>query len=378
MDDKKMIRNNWQYVLALILILLLVDEILWYSPYHGPGKAAFSILNVVQQPEGSVNNANITYQINASLPFDATVLVTPVGEEPRDLPVFVFYDTDYPTVGTDWNLIAILQGHLDAQLRLRGYLNKAILVNATELEDTLLKKERAVLIIASGGFPSNVFSKSVNLVKPWVDSGGILVWFGWYIGYYSLDKGLKEEDITADMPQNPQDNGSKMLGLDGFFEYTDKNPEVALNPSPVSIGLDVTYDLILQAPLLNMVWAKGGLVLGKTGGQTALSLRPSVSMIPVGLGKIIIFGFFLMQSLTLNGPELAAWDIAQILCSGIVQMNASDVPWCRNYHLSAGESTIDTFSFTAGTEVAGFVVFEYTSRSSDGVLFNRQFIHLTG
>jgi hypothetical protein len=192
-----------------------------------------------------------------------------------------------------------------------------------------------------------------------------------------LDKGLKKEDITYDMPQNPQDNGSKMLGLDGLFEYTDlKNaPDVAINPSPASSAIDVTYDLIQQAPLLNMVWAKGGSVLGKIGGPTPLRLRPSVSMIPIGHGKIIIFGFFLMQSLALDGPELAAWDIAQILCSGIVQMNGSSTSWYESYHLSAGESTIGTSNLTVGQEVAGFVVFEYTSRKSDTVLFYREFIN---
>lgn len=367
--------NKWQYVPAAILILLLISEVAWYTPITTPNKDPFKILSVAYQPEGTEDAVNLTYQINPSLLLDTTVVVTPVTEIPQDLPVYVFYDMDYPTVATDWIFSAILQGHLDAQLRLRGYLNKARLANATELASMMLKKEPAILIMASGGFPSNIFSKSVDLVKPWVDSGGILIWFGFYIGYYSLDKGLKKEDITYDMPQNPQDNGSKMLGLDGLFEYTDKNPEVAINPSPVSNALDVTYDLILQAPLLNMVWAKGGSVLGKIGGPTPLRLRPSVSMIPIGHGKIIIFGFFLMQSLAMDGPELAAWDIAQILCSGIVQMNSSSTSWYESYHLSAGESTIGTSNLTVGQEVAGFVVFEYTSRKSDMVLFYREFIN---
>jgi hypothetical protein len=369
--------NKWQFVPAAILVLLLVSELLWYTPITTMSQGSFKILRMTNQSKDGENEVNITYQISPSLPLDATVVITPVEEVPQDLPVYVFYDEDYPTVGTDWIFSAILQGHLNAELRLRGYSDPAELVNATALESILLSKEPAILIMASGGFPSNVFSKDVDLVKPWIDSGGILVWFGFYIGYYSLEKGMKKGDITADMPQNPRENGSKEFGLEGFFEYLElkDTPDVAVNSSPISDALDVTYDLIQQAPLLHMVWARNGLVLGKIGGPTPFRLRPSVSMVPVGLGKIIFFGFFLMQSLASNGPELAAWDIAQILCSGVLQMNTSSIPWYQSYNMSAGESLTDTRSFTMGSEVTGLVVFEYTSRRSDSILFSRQFIH---
>jgi hypothetical protein len=321
----------------------------------------------------------MTYQIVSGLPLDATVVVTPVEQVPNDLPVYVFYDLDYPTVATDWIFSAMLQGHLDAELRLRGHSNDPKLVNATELENILVNKETAVLIMASGGFPSNVFSKDVNLVKPWIDSGGILVWFGFTIGYYSLEKGMKKEDITWDMPQNPQENGSKMLGLDGFFEYTTNDiPNVGVYSSPVCAALDVTYDLIQQAPLLQMVWAGNGLVLGKIGGPNTFRLRSSVSMVPVGSGKIILFGFFLMQSMADNGPELAARDIAQILCSGVLLMNTSSIPWYQSYHLQEHGSIIGNCSLAIGPDVVGFEVLEYTSRDSDGILFRRQFVNAAG
>ena len=82
-----------------------------------------------------------------------------------------------------------------------------------------------------------------------------------------------------------------------------------------------------------MVWAGKDLALGQIGGSNTFRLRSSVSMVPVGSGKIILFGFFLMQSMADNGPELAAMDIAQILCSGVLLMNASSTPWYRSYHM---------------------------------------------
>ncbi|MGD0028842.1 MAG: hypothetical protein ABSC91_07870 [Candidatus Bathyarchaeia archaeon] len=348
-------------------------------PATRPSAGSFRILSATSQTEGPENYLNITYQIVSGLPLDATVVVTPVEQVPNDLPVYVFYDLDYPTVATDWIFSAMLQGHLDAELRLRGHSNDPKLVNATELENILVNKETAVLIMASGGFPSNVFSKDVNLVKPWIDSGGILVWFGFTIGYYSLEKGMKKGDITWDMPQNPQENGSKMLGLDGFFEYTTNDiSSVGVYSSPVCVALDVTYDLIQQAPLLQMVWAGNGLVLGKIGGPNTFRLRSSVSMVPVGSGKIILFGFFLMQSMADNGPELAARDIAQILCSGILLMNTSSIPWYQSYHLQEHGSIIGNCSLAIGPDVVGFEVLEYTSRDSDGILFRRQFVNAAG
>lgn len=369
--------SKWQYVPAAILILLLMSEVLWYTPISSPTAGSFGILNVTQQTKGAEDHVNITYQVTASLPLDATVIVTSMRELAQDLPIYVFYDTDYPTVATDWKLSAMLQAHLNAELRLRGYSNEARLVNASEMERILVARERAILIIASGGFPSNVFSKTVNLVKPWIDSGGTLIWFGFFIGYFVLEKGMRKEDITDDMPQNPQRNGSKEFGLDGFFEHVEltDTPSVAGYSSPVSDALEVSYDLILQAPLLHMVWARNGLVLGKIGGPDPFSFRSSVSMVPIGLGKIILFGFFLMQSLTLDGPERAAWDIAQILSSGVLEMNVTLTPSYRHYHLFAGEAKTDIISLTAGPDIVGFTVFEYTSTKSDGVLFSRQFIN---
>jgi hypothetical protein len=368
--------NKWQYVPAAILILLLVGEILWYTPITTPNAGSFKILRVTKQLGEAGSEVNITFQLNANLPIDATVVVTPLREAPQDLAVYVFYDADFPTVGTDWIFSAMLQAHLSAQLRLRGYSYQANLVNATELKSILLRKKSAIVIMASGAFPSDVFSKEANLVKPWVEAGGVLVWFGFHIGYYVVERGMKREDITDNMTQNLRENGSTQLGLDGFFEYREMkdNPTVAIYSSPVSEALDTIYDLIQQAPLLHMVLARNGSVLGKIGGEDPFRFRPSISMIPVGMGKIVIFGFFLMQSLALNGPELAAWDLAQILCSGVLQMNPNSIQYNRSYHLAREEAETDVCHLTVESDSGGFIVFEYTSRQSDGVLFYREFI----
>jgi len=301
-----MIKNKWQYVAIAILIVLLVSEVIWYSPYTHPKEGSFCVLDVVQNSEGGLTNVTITYQLNANLPLDVTVLVTPVKAVPPDpdLPIYVFYDKNYPTVGTDWILSAMLQAHLKAELYLRGYSAEVRLADAEELEDILSKNESAIVIMASGAFPSNIFSKKTNLVKPWIKSGGILIWFGWFPGWYSVEKGQGRDEIKDDMPQNLRQDGPSQLGLEGLFEFVvlNKSLVVAEEHSPLSELIDTTYNLIHQAPLLDRVDAKSGLALGKTGGEPE-RLRSSISMIPVGEGEIIIFGFFLRNSLVLNGPE---------------------------------------------------------------------------
>jgi hypothetical protein len=98
-------------------------------------------------------------------------------------------------------------------------------------------------------------------------------------------------------------------------------------------------------------------------------------MVPMSRGKIIIFGFFLMPGLAWNGPELVAWDMAQILCSGVLQMDPGSTPWYQSYHLSEGKTITDVSNFLTGSGVVGFVIFQYPSRESEGILFSSQFVN---
>jgi hypothetical protein len=368
-------KNKWQYFVALIFALLLVGEILWYSPIENL-RGSFDVLDVVHQLEGQVITTNITYRFEANLPLDAKVVVTPVEKIPHDLPIFVFYDTDYPTVGTDWILSTVLLGDLRAELYLRGYSSGVSFANALELESIMSENKSAIVVMASGGFPSCVFSKEINLVTPWIKSGGVLVWLGDYIGWYVLEKGMKKEQITYNMTQNFQTNGSIELGLEDFFDYypAESAPTVGNYSSPLSNVLDTTYDLIQYAPVVHMVESSGGLALGKIGGEGQFKFKSSISMVPLGNGKIIIFGFFLTPSLSWDGPQLVAWDIAQILCSGVLQMNPGSEPWYRSYSLAHAETKTDVSTTSTDSNVAGFVILEYTSKQSDGVLFYRKFI----
>jgi hypothetical protein len=70
-----------------------------------------------------------------------------------------------------------------------------------------------------------------------------------------------------------------------------------------------------------------------------------------------------------------AWDLAQIMCSGVLQMNPDLIPSYRTYNLSEGKAITDISNLSMGSDVAGFVIFEYTPKESETVLFHREFIN---
>jgi len=375
------LKNVWQLVPVAIIIILLISEVIWYIPPHPkPGT-----LQVLEVSPGFQSEVTVKYQLSATLPLDATVVITPVVEQPQDLPIYVFYDENYPGIYAS-KKITLIQGsmlwvHVKTELYLRNYSAEVKLASAEELESLFSTNSTAIVIMASGALPSNVFSWETNLVKPWIDSGGTLIWFGWVPGWYVVEKGQRDEEISCNMSQHLYQEGPRRLGLEGYFEYMplEEHPTVAEISSPLSNALDTTYNLIQQAPYLHKVLSENGLVLGKIGGNSS-KLRSSISMIRVGEGKIIIFGFFLTSSLVLNGPELAARDIAQILCSGILQVGADPDPSYRIYHLLEGETKTDTVELSVDgdvySEIIGLIVYGYASRDSIGLLFHREFVLL--
>jgi len=369
-----MIKNRWQLIPIAIIILLLVSEAIWYAPYTHPKEGSLRIQGVTLDETG---NVTINVQLSTNLPLDATIVITPVAEAPEDLPIYVFYDKNYPTVNTSWIFNQMLWEHVKTEFYLRGYSAEVELANAEELESLLSAKTPAILIIASGAFPSNLFSWEKNLVKPWIDSGGILIWFGGVPGYYIAQKGQSGEEIEQDLPQHLYEEGPKRLGLESFFEFMaiEEQPTVAELESSLSEMLDTKYNLIKQAPLLHKVISVNGLVLGKIGGHPE-KLKSSISMIPIRIGKTIIFGYFLRSSLVLNGPELSARDIAQILCSGVLESSSISNIWHRSYQLSEGETRVDTLALQIEPNTAELVIYGYSSQESSSLLFHREFISL--
>jgi hypothetical protein len=378
-ESRKIVENKWSYVPIAVLIFLLASEIVWYAPYTSPKTGSLQVLEVTSQG----NNLTIGFKLSSAFVTNATVVAIPVIRDPQDQPVYVFYDTNYTTdgVGSDWSLIYRLYEHLKINLMLRNYSANVKLVDAMALESVFRSNEPAVVIMAYGAFPSNVFSLERNLVTPWIQSGGTIIWLGWEMGYYTVDK--EQKTLTSEMLGQPHLDGISRLGMEDFLQPTSGPPYLvfAQQESTISDALDIRYNQIRCAPLLDKVIASGGIALGKVGPLNS-STRVSVSAIPIGDGAVVSFGFFIGNIDTAgdrNDPSSfysIARDIAQILCSGVLQTSSTLELWHQNYHLSNGETIIEKCSVSIKPSIKGIFFYGYNSIDSSGLLFFREYLPL--
>jgi hypothetical protein len=213
-------------------------------------------------------------------------------------------------------------------------------------------------------------------VTPWLDSGGILLWFGWPPGYYTVSQGQIVNSTFNILPQHPFQEGVSRLGLGGLVKIGPFNGtlETATGSSNISSLLDINYNLIQYGLLVNNTAQEGGLILGNIGGNPAES---SVSVISVGMGKLVVFGFFVLGSYLLNGPELSAQDVAQILDSGILYASKSLMPTCEEHQLLAGQSLNDKIELEVNPNIVGVVIYVYSTITSNSFLFYSKFIQNT-
>ena len=305
------------------------------------------------------------------MPLDIKVVLMPITEKPSNLSIYVFYDPNYPTLGTSWERIHMLRSNLRRELFLRGFKKDVQLVNATQLESLLDEKKRAVVVIASGAFPANVFSRDKDLVKPWLDAGGILIWFGWPPGYYTVYKGQIETPRFWAKSQHLNKSGVEVFGLEEIIEIKpyENILETAEKSSYIGEVLDINYNLINYGAL-NDSLSENGLAIGMIGGNPP---RSSVSIIPIGKGKIILFGFFVLGSYMLNGPELSARDIAQIIRSGVIYSTKNSPPAYKEYHLLGGQTITDKVEVKIKSNIKGVIVYVYPTLSSTCLLYFYKF-----
>jgi len=135
-----------------------------------------------------------------------------------------------------------------------------------------------ILLLASGVLPSTVYSGSRNLLLPWIQAGGTVVWVGAPIGAYTGD--------PVD-PLEPPNQAQPIPGGEGQFlnsTWLAPGATVLSTPSPIATGLDVDYPYGLSAGLLNISQVEriGGQVLGfEQDGATNLA------RIPIGRGTLV-------------------------------------------------------------------------------------------
>jgi len=205
------------------------------------------------------------------------------------------------------------------------------------------------------------------------------------MGFYSVDQNQKT--FRFGLPNQLHREGIKRLGMDQYIRLTgNSDPSgTGTDETDLSKALDIRYGYIRCGLLYTKVISSGGLVLGKIGkvdGTEGLASKTSVAAVQVGKGTVLTFGFFVGsedQAGDRNEPASfysIARDVAQILCSGILNKSADQQIWYQRYQLASGETRRDSYTLPFNSETHGVIIYGYNSVDSTGLLYFRKYIPL--
>lgn len=273
--------------MACVLAALILSEVLIYYQPVSPYLDERVSLSVV---DGTLI-ANITAKASYPAHLRETFYYTNRPTMPLD--IYLYFDAAYPysfSDVTDWYGIS---QHLDALGNQRGIAVDVRVIDAAGLASFLTQppSQSTVLIMASGVFPDTVFTTSTNLVTPWIEAGGTLVWSGDKIGTYS---GVPGVPLKYPSPSNPGTNGTRQfVNLSLFGTSNTSYP----TPSLAATLLGLNYSAAVHFDDLNVsgVQTFGGVTLGNlNGGYT------NIASLPLGNGTLVYFG----------GPTISAQTMA--------------------------------------------------------------------
>ena len=214
------------------------------------------------------------------------ILAVPVARRPVDRRVTVYLDPVYPMSGSDLRTTQGIYDHLSAELDIRRYPEPVSTTDAAGLAALLSNVNAApfnAIVVTTGVFPFNVFSRSVDLVTPWVRAGGLLVWGGAPIGYYSGHPGLALD--PSDAGTNLRDLGPSLL----LGPQTTVLHYVPGREAPVSTTIATALGLEYRGTSAGIrsadVGSRGATLLGWADGSFS-----SITYFPTGKGGLLVFG----------------------------------------------------------------------------------------
>lgn len=238
------------------------------------------------------------------------VAAFPIDDATPRRSMYVFTDPALPYAGGPPALFDAVRSNLFAYASIEGPDTHVDRVDSSALVKTLRDTGSAiskVILILGGTFPAQAFSKTTDLVKPWVEAGGLLVWAGDAIGYYSVSPGDRLDPTGS---KNPQAAGSQTLLGSPMVSFPTAFGRVGTAASPVASALALRYSQTSSGLVTSVLDGGGGLDLGFRGeGVTSIAYRPH------GRGGYLLFGG------RVSDAALIANDISRILFSNILHSN---------------------------------------------------------
>jgi hypothetical protein len=301
-------------VLTFILLFLIFGQLFAYAEPLMQQSIRFSIIDIGGQPD---NQTRIEYRLSSSFsPTDIQILATPVTFKPNnasDKAIFIYYDEHYPSSFVSKAGWIGLLDHAPIELKLRGYNGSMSIVNAEELRDTMKRDHDSIVIIPSGVFPETIHTRNQSLVGDWLRAGGTLIWMGDAFGYLS---GRRDGSTELFSTNNFSMVQNQILGFTLFNDSSSSDERYAALPTSFSSALDLQYPDAFLGALVSNLLKNGGIALGKV--TESGNARASISYVPVGNGKLVLFGGGIGTAFTATGEDTIAHDIAQVLCSSVL------------------------------------------------------------
>lgn len=313
----------------ILLILIIFSEITIYDPLNFFSKPNLTLDYTIKGDRIQVNYTLSAgyYPMNMKmLIFGCYYNLSNISKIDKD--IYIYYDPTYQSVGVSKIAAKAIFGHLISELKIRRYNGKVKVVNATELKELLLKKSisnKSVLIITQGAFPDTVYSLEYNLVKPWIESGGTLIWVGDMFAYYSAKK--SREKINYLDPWHPREYGQRLFFND-IIIIPDKSYTSGDIDTEYSATLNLKFDYTYLGIQISEILIRNGTIIGKMSKD-----KTSIGLIPIGKGKIIIFGGRLFKA---EDSRTFVEDVSQLLLSHIIDY-CPDILVVKSYSLNRKE-----------------------------------------
>jgi len=361
------INFRWTWVEVLLCVLLVVvaaGEILIYSaPVIRPEQS----LGVTVK---SVSSAGPSIRLQLAVlhsPADSAIKLAAYPLAKRtDLTqpaVFVYSDGDYPTAGIAPTVAQGVFDHLKGELSAREYRGDVTGVTASELTDVFKDTSKAsnrMAVMMTGVMPDKLFSRTIDLVSPWVQAGGTLVWAGGAIGYWDGSRGqaLSSTNVVGE-------SGTKRLLGSGVIQYPTSFGRQGTVRSDWASALDLGYKFTGGGLIRDTVTARGGVALGWYSG-----LYTSVGFLPRGSGGYLIFGGEVpdeasiavdLTKIVMSHPTLSSGPVAGKLVPLSSASSSATVDWNLPFNAPNGRIMVIAFD-----------------PSPDGVYFASQSVAVTG
>jgi hypothetical protein len=346
-SEREVVRNAGTVRLALrsaqLLVAGMLAAALLVVVFVGSGRPSGSVRLV----SGTIQGGSLRTVIQLSpgaAQRSLRLVAFPVRSSPAALRhLYVFYDRAYPEVGGSALITGTIAARLSAELKLRGGHVPVSIVDAAQLAQVFRDTASAagsVILDVTGVLPSSSFGPLVDLVKPWVGGGGVLLWGGGAIGEYVAGPDAVRNGAIVVQRQSAQciltcvqsvppttsecaASGAKsasdqcillcqVVAVTGRRACgpTSSSPTGPVAPvaTPAGAALEISYRTAV--PLQSLVGVlSGGQGLGWSGDGGS-----SVTTVRIGGGAVVVFG----------GPVDENQDITQDMAS-ILLSHAYDI-----------------------------------------------------